>query len=90
MAARLPHGVAETQCTHIDVWLPFGPAFLPQLAAAVPDPGRGLVEFCGRKLPFALGFWAAVGARSAAEKVGCPRKHARIVTPSSAARRRAG
>jgi hypothetical protein len=57
MAARLPHGVVETQRTHIDVWLPFGLAFLAQLTAPVPDPGRGLVEFRRRKLRFVLGFW---------------------------------
>jgi len=48
MAARLPHGVVETERTNVEIPLLFGLALVPQLAAALPDPGGSLVEF-GRR-----------------------------------------
>src|SRR5437588_841172 len=65
MTARLPHGVAETKCAHVDVRLSFRLALVAQLTAPPPDPRRGLLEFRRRRLPFVLGFGAAVGEQGA-------------------------
>lgn len=61
MTARLPHGVAETKCAHVDVRLSFRLALVAQLMAAPPDPRCGLLEFRHGGFRFVLGFRAAVG-----------------------------
>src|SRR6266571_2404864 len=63
MAARLLHGVVETNCAHVDVRQPFHLALVAQLTAPPPGPGGGFAEFGRRCLPLVLGFWAAVGGK---------------------------
>jgi len=74
MTARLPHGVAEAKCAHVDVRLSFGLALVAQLMAPPPDPRRGLLEFGHRGLPFVLGFRAAVGEQVSGGEGAVPRE----------------
>ena len=74
MTARLPHGVAETKCAHVDVRLSFRLALVAQLTAPPPDPRRGLLEFGYRGLRFVLGFGAAVGEQGAGGEAAVPQE----------------
>jgi len=72
IAARLLHSIMEAQLANVEIPLAFDLTLLVQLTAALPDPGGGRVQFCGRQLPFMLGFRAAVAGQVAGREGAVP------------------